>query len=307
MKRKRIKTKKELLLALIAIVISLLFMIFGDSESIDIFPSSVETINSGTTDSMTVYYLDVGQGSSALVESDGRYMLIDGGDRSHSSYVVSYLKKLGITTLDYVVVSHYHADHLNGIIGALEAFQCSTVICPDYEASSKLYQSFLNKVKEKDIATTYPSIGDSYTLGNAEFSIIAPVKYTYSNENNSSIGIRLTNGNDSFLFTADAEAESEEAICELGIDLSCDVYTVGHHGSATSTTWSLLEKALPEYAVISCGEDNSYGHPHEETMEKLEAISAKVYRTDLQGELIAVSSGNGIVWNQSPAQDYSDD
>lgn len=303
----RIRTKKDLLIALIAIIFSILFMIFGDSESIDSFPASVETMNTETTDSMTVYYLDVGQGSSTLVESNGRYMLIDGGDRSHSSYVVSFMKNLGITTLDYVVVSHYHADHLNGIIGALEAFQCSVVICPDYEADSKLYQSFINKVQEKDIVTVHPFIGDTYTIGNADFSIISPVNYTYANENNNSIGIRLTNGNDSFLFTGDAEAQSEEDICELNIDLSCDVYTVGHHGSATSTTWSLLEKALPEYVLISCGKDNSYGHPHEETIEKLEAIGAKVYRTDLQGELIAVSSGNGIIWNQSPAKDYSDD
>ncbi len=301
------RSKKDLLIALIAIIFSLLFMIFGDSESIDSFPAFGDSLNTETTDSMTVYYLDVGQGSSTLVESNGRYMLIDGGDRSHSSYVVSFMKNLGITTLDYIVVSHYHADHLNGIIGALEAFQCPVVICPDYEADSKLYQSFISRVKDKNMETIHPSIGDTYTLGNADFSIISPVDYTYTNENNNSIGIRLTNGRDSFLFTGDAEAKSEEDICKLGINLSCDVYAAGHHGSASSTTWSLLEKALPEYVLISCGEDNSYGHPHEETIEKMEAIGAKVYRTDLQGELIAVSSGNGIVWNQSPAHDYSDD
>ena len=162
-------------------------------------------------------------------------------------------------------------------------------------------------MEEKDIAVNHPSIGDSFTIGNAEFTIIAPAEYTYADENNNSIGIKLTNGNDSFLFTGDAEAKSEEDFIKLNTDLSCDVYMAGHHGSASSTTFSLLENALPEYVVISCGENNSYGHPHEETIEKMEAIGAKVYRTDLQGELIAISSGNDIIWNQSPAQDYSED
>lgn len=298
---------KKSIVIILAIIIMLFFHIDdsiisdNDSPANNNLPSSAS--NEGE---MTVHFLDVGQGSSTFIQSEGHNMLIDGGDRSSSSFVVSYLQKQGITSLDYVLVSHYHADHLNGIVGVLNAFDCKTVICPDYEADTKLFHSFCSIIEEKGITRVYPSPGDSFTLGGADFTIISPTSYDYSNENNNSIGIRIVNGQDSFLFTGDAEAESEEDFCKLPLPLSSDVYTAGHHGSASSTTWSLLERVLPEYVVISCGRDNSYGHPHEETMEKLEAVGAKIFRTDTQGTIVAVTYGDGITWNQSPAHDYSE-
>lgn len=312
-KRRRKPAGKKLYTSFSALALALLFLLLRNtgiiSPEADITPAADIAGNHTVSGDgrLTVHYLDVGQGSSALVESDGHYMLIDGGDRSRSSYVVSYMQKLGITALDYILVSHYHADHLNGVIGALNAFETASVICPGYESDTKLYHSFLRIMEEKDIPAVYPSIGDTFTLGSAYFTVVAPVTYDYSDENNNSIGIRLVNGSDSFLFTGDAEAESEEDFCRLNTELSCDVYAAGHHGSASSSTYSLLEKALPEYVVISCGQDNSYGHPHAETMEKLEAVGAKIFRTDTQGTLTAVSSGQGIEWNTLPAADYSED
>lgn len=312
-KRKRKLTKKNIYSSLAALLLALCFLLLEHMGLInpasDVVPAADTAGNhqEAKEGKLTVHFLDVGQGSAAFVESDGHYMLIDGGDRAHSSFVVSYLKQLGVTSLDYILVSHYHADHLNGVIGALNAFETAFVICPGYETDTKLYQSFRNIIDEKNIPAVYPSIGDAFTLGSSYFTVIAPVNYDYSNENNNSIGIRLVNGGDSFLFTGDAEAESEEDFSSLPTELSCDVYAAGHHGSASSTTYSLLEKALPESVVISCGSDNSYGHPHEETIEKLEAIGARVFRTDRQGTLTAASSGHGITWNVQPDADYSED
>lgn len=306
-KRKKPLTGKNLILYTVALLLMAMIALFSNHET----HNGTETVETVWVDSargsgnMQVHYLDVGQGASALVESDGHYMLIDGGDRAHSSFVVSYLKKEGVEKLDYILATHYHADHLNGVIGAMNAFSCDAVICPDYESDTALYQSLKKTADEKKIPLLHPAIGDAFSVGSASFTVIAPVSYTYENENNNSIGIRLANGNDTFLFTGDAEARSEEDFCALNTDLSCDVYLAGHHGSASSTTFSLLTKALPEYVVISCGADNSYGHPHEETLEKLEAAGVKIFRTDLQGTVIASSSGHGIIFSKEPAADYS--
>lgn len=302
----RYKKKKQLYSYIAFLLLAAFLMLFEkmNPAAPALSPNGQSSGSSASSGNMSVYYLDVGQGSCALVESDGHFMLIDGGDRSHSSFVVSSLKGLGVSSLDYVLVSHYHADHLSGIIGALNAFNCRTVICPDYETDTKLFESFTSVLQKKNIPAVHPAIGDSFSLGNAVFTVISPVSYSYSNENNNSIGIRLVNGNDSFLFTGDAEYESEEDFCQENNELSCDAYAAGHHGSASSSTWLLLEKALPEYVVISCGKENPYGHPHEETMEKLEAIGAKVFRTDEQGTITAISSGDGIAWKPEPFYDY---
>jgi beta-lactamase superfamily II metal-dependent hydrolase len=207
------------------------------------------------------------------------------------------LEEQGVDSLDYVIASHYDADHLNGIVGALNAFDVKQVLCPDYAGTSKVYDSFWKTVSQKQIPYEYPEPGAHYVLGEATFIVVGPVSYKYDDANNNSIVMKVVNLQDSFLITGDAERESEEDMCAAGIDLSCTVYMAGHHGSASSTTWDLLERALPEYVVVSCGKDNSYGHPHEETLEKIQSIDARLFRTDLQGTVVAVSSGKGITWN----------
>lgn len=254
---------------------------------------------------MQVHFLDVGQGLSVLIESDGHYMLYDGGDRNASSFVVSYLKDVGVKKLDYVIASHYDADHLNGVVGALNTYPTDKVLAPDYETDTKVFESFLNVTKEKGIPVVHPQVGSSYSLGNAGFTVLGPIGTDYEDKNDYSIVIMLQNGNDRFLITGDSEYTSEAQLCASGADLSCTVYVAGHHGSGTSSSWDLMEQAVPEYAIISCGKDNKYGHPHEETMEKLEVMEIDTFRTDLQGTILCNSSGNGLNWSVSPCNDYT--
>lgn len=263
-----------------------------------------ETNNADISD-MTVHFLDVGQGLSILIESDGHYMLYDGGDRTASSFVVSYLKKEGVGKLDYVIASHYDADHLNGVVGALNVFPTDKVLAPDYEADSRVYQSFINIINEKQIPLIHPSVGSEYSLGSASFTVLGPLGSDYKDVNDYSIVIMLQNGSDRLLITGDSEYTSEEELCISGADLACDVYVAGHHGSGTSSSWKLLQNAVPEYVVISCGEGNSYGHPHDSTMEKFESMELSVFRTDKQGTILCVSSGSGIEWSQEPCNDYT--
>lgn len=229
---------------------------------------------------MKVHFLDVGQGLSILVQSDGQTMIYDGGDKSTSSFVVSYLQKQNVTTIDYLISSHYDSDHVAGLIGCLNAFDVKNVISSDYEHDSKLYQSFIQTVADKGLPMQHPAVGTEFSFGSGSFQILAPATIDPNDSNKNSVAIKLTNGDNSFIFTGDAENTSEKAMCESGIDLSCDVLVPGHHGSATATSWDFLQATVPEYAVISCGKDNQYGHPDKDVMDKLESMDIQVYRTD---------------------------
>ena len=254
---------------------------------------------------MKVHFLDVGQGLSILVQSDGQTMIYDGGDKSTSSFVVSYLQQQNVTTIDYLISSHYDSDHMAGLIGCLNAFDVKNVISSDYEHDSKLYQSFIQTVADKGLPMQHPAVGTKFSFGSGSFQILAPATIDPNDSNKNSVAIKLTNGDNSFIFTGDAENTSEKAMCESGIDLSCDVLVPGHHGSATATSWDFLQATVPEYAVISCGKDNQYGHPDKDVMDKLESMDIQVYRTDKQGTIVAVSDGTTITWDQEPCNDYS--
>ena len=243
-----------------------------------------------------VHFLNVGQGLSVLVRSDDHTLLYDGGNRESSSYVVSYLQKHGIYDLDYLIASHYDADHISGLIGVLYTCRVSTVLGPDYVHDSATYDSFLQAVKNDGLSVVHPKVGTEYPLGDASFTVLAPQEIDSDLVNNNSIAIRLVNGQNSFLLTGDAEAESEEAMCRLGQNLYSDVLCPGHHGSSSSTCSLFLAYTQPDYAVISVGADNEYGHPHRETLQRLEDAGVTVYRTDRQGTIVARSDGQNITW-----------
>lgn len=252
-----------------------------------------------------VHILDVGQGLSILVESQGHAMLYDGGDRNKSSFVVSYLKDQDIKNFDYVIASHYDSDHLNGVVGALNVFSTKQVFAPEYTTDTRVFNSFTSIVKTRKIPKKQPAVGSKYQLGDATIQILSPSGSDYSDVNNYSIAVRIVDGDTSFLITGDAEAQAEKEICSSKLELDSDVYVMGHHGSGSSTSWDLLQKVTPEYAVVSCGTGNSYGHPHVESMEKLQSMDIQLLRTDKQGTLIASTDGKTIKWNVEPCNDYT--
>ena len=220
-----------------------------------------EANTGGTTDDLaglTVTFLDVGQGNAVLFSCDDHYMMMDGGPSSASSFVVAYLKKQNIESLDYVIASHYDSDHINGLVGVLNVFDTETFIGPDYVADTKIYDSLMDKLAAQNLTVTFPKAGDSYTFGDAVFTIVAPITYSDDNENDNSVGIRMTYGDTSFLIYGDGEEAGEQAMIASGEELSSDVLMVSHHGSRNATTKEMLEAVKPGYAVISVGADNSY-------------------------------------------------
>ncbi len=249
-------------------------------------------------DTLRVHYMDVGQGSAALIETEGHYMLFDGGPSDASSKVVSYLKGLGVEELDYCIVSHYDSDHLSGVVGVLNVFDIRTIIGPLEETDSKLYDTYLGLLDKNDLQLTEPQVGNTYSLGEATFTVLAPFQY-YDGDNNDSVAIRLDYGESSFFFGGDAEEESEWDMLLGEEDLDVDVYTVNHHGSSSSSEEEFVQALSPEVAVISCGKNNDYGHPHEETLDTLLEEGCTIYRTDLLGDIVATTDGVSISWESS--------
>ncbi len=255
---------------------------------------------------LTVRFLDVGQGDSALVVCDGEAMLVDGGESSESSKIYSVLKSQGITKLKYIVATHPHADHAGGLPGALGAASCEKVLSPVSDSDNASFQKLEKKCREKKIPIEVPAEGDTYTLGGAAITILGPTDEIPDDPNNNSLFFRLDYGTVSFLFTGDAEQMEQQLIMFNEYDsLKADVLKMPHHGSSNGASEAFLNAVDPDYAVISCGYGNSYGHPHEETVSLLQQHGTKVYRTDLQGDIVCTSDGKRLTFapEKTTAQD----
>ena len=249
----------------------------------------------GEGSSFQVHFIDVGQADSALVICDGHYMLIDGGNAGDSDLVYAYLERHGAERLDYMVASHAHEDHIGGLSGALNYAKVGTALCPVTEHSSKVFENMVKYLEEQGKSLTVPAPGDRFSLGSAQVEILGPVK-EYDDTNDTSIVLRIDYGETSFLFTGDMETGAEEDLIQSGADLEATVLKVGHHGSDTSTSYQFLREVMPKYGVISVGEGNKYGHPSDEVLSRLRDAGTEVYRTDMQGHVIAESDGKTVTF-----------
>lgn len=250
-----------------------------------------------TNEGLQVHFIDVGQADASLITCDGHAMLFDTGENDTGVLLQFYLMEQGIERLDYVIGSHPESDHIGGMDVVLLKYDCDKVMLPDVETDTTTYKDVLEAAEKKKDEITYPEVGETYSLGSASFTIIAPNDDYGDNMNNYSIGIKLVYGDNSFIFTGDAEREAEEDILNNGISLDADVLKAGHHGSHDASCETFVEAVSPDYAVISCGKENDYGHPHRETLDIFEEAGAVIFRTDEQGTIIASSDGKEITWN----------
>lgn len=268
----------------------------GASPYSDAPPAASQSVLSEAEETLRVHFIDVGQADAALLLCGGQSMLIDGGNTADSSLLVSYLDRQGIGTLDYMVCTHAHEDHVGGLSGPLNACEVRQVFSPVTEYDSKAFQDFAKYTQAQGLSITVPQADDTFSLGSADVTVLGP-RQDYDDTNNTSLVLRVTFGDTAFLFTGDAERTAEADLLDAGCELSSTVLKVGHHGSDTSTSYPFLREVMPTYAVISVGEDNAYGHPHQETMSRLYDAGVIVYRTDLQGTVVAVSDGTEILFS----------
>ena len=257
-------------------------------------------------DTLSVHYIDVGQADCALIACGGEYMIVDGGNAEDSSLVVSYLQKQGVEELAAVVCSHAHEDHVGGLPGVLAVFPAKAVYAPTKTYSSKVFDKFLYYTDQQGLEVTIPSPGDQFQLGDATVMVLGPVK-SYADPNNTSIVLMIDFHGKRFLFTGDMETDAENDMLDYWgehFTWSADVLKVGHHGSDTSTSYRFLRAVMPEYGIISVGEGNSYGHPNETPLSRLEDAEVTTLRTDKLGSIIVSTDGENITlsWERASQQ-----
>jgi len=281
---------------IIALLVILGLFISGCTDSAINTSSPPAALPEDAGSRLVVHFIDVGQGDSQFLQlPNGQTMLIDAGTNEKASEVVSYLNRLGVKTIDYLIATHPHEDHIGGMDEVINHFEIGNIYMPQVTHNTKSFESVLKAIKAKGKKITAGKAG--LTILDQEglkISFLAPCGQKYEDLNNWSIVTRVEFGNTSFLFTGDAEELSESEILESGQAVSADVLKVGHHGSRSSTSTSFLKAVAPKYAVISAGKDNSYGHPHEETLKKLKQKNITVYRTDINGTIILFSDGRQI-------------
>ena len=242
---------------------------------------------------LTVTWLDVGQGDAAVIQCGGQSMLIDGGKPEKSSYIYAWLQQHGLSYLDVIVATHVDADHIGGLSGALNYASVGTAYCPETTGTTETFQSFVKYLAQRGKQITVPTAGETFALGGAQIQILGPL-HRAEDSNDNSIVLKVSFGATSFLFTGDAERAEEQDLLNSGVNLQSTVLKVGHHGSDTSTSYPFLRAVAPQYAVISVGAGNSYGHPTEAVLSRLRDAGVTTFRTDMQGEITAVSDGQTI-------------
>lgn len=244
---------------------------------------------------VSVHFIDVGQGDSILIKSKDKNVLIDAGERNKGEEVALYLKENKVEKLDYIIATHPHSDHIGGLSYIIENFQVSEVIVPEIidekVPTTQIYYEFLESVSKKGLLLTPARVGDKYDLGSSYFEILSPKGNDYDDLNDYSVVINLNHKNNNFLLCGDAETKVEKEMLNDKLLRDVDVLKAGHHGSSSSSSNDFLEKIMPEYFVVMCGEGNSYNHPSEKTIEKFASYSKNIYRTDINGNIMFLSNG----------------
>ncbi len=256
-----------------------------------------------TSSKLLVHFIDVGQGDSILITQGKHAMLIDAGNNDKGTTVQLYLKKQGLTSLDYVIGTHPDADHIGGLDVVIYKFDCKKILLPDCTSNTATYRDVLSSMKSKNYTATHPAAGQKFSLGKAQFTITGPVQ-KYNSTNDNSLSLRLTFMQSSFLFTGDVTQNAEPDLIAKNKTLQADVLKIAHHGSKYSTTSAFLTAVSPKYAVISCAEGNSYGFPCARVLNLLRKNHVKTFRTDEQGSIVATSNGQTISWNTSPSTSW---
>lgn len=278
---KKFAAKYPVAVILAAVIIAVTY-IFG-KEDLTVTEGEIE-----------VHFIDVGQGDAALILTDSGAVLIDAGTTESGQTVASYVSTR-TDTIDYMIMSHPHEDHIGGAGDVLDAVNVKNVIMPDRTADSACFDRLLDGIEQSGATVIEAVAGNGYSVGELGLEILSPdANEDYEDTNNVSAVVRVTFGSTSFMFTGDAEAVVEKDLVESARLLDCDVLKVGHHGSSTSSTEDFVKAVSPDIAVISCGKDNSYGHPHWEVMEILDEYNAEVYRTDRLGNIVITSDGTHV-------------
>lgn len=283
--------KKKLFLKYTAIFISLGFIL---AFVIINYKSTIKT-NINLENNIITHFIDVGQGDCILIQVNHKNLLIDSGTSDSKEKVIKYLKNNNITKLDYVIATHPHEDHIGGMASIIKTFAVDEFYAPKVTSSSEAFENMIISLKRKKLKIKVAKSNMFLDLGpDTTCIMLSPNKKVYKDTNNYSCAVKVSYKNSTYLFTGDIETISEQEILSNGYDLNAQVLKVAHHGSKSSTSNEFLDAVSPKFAVISSGENNTYGHPNKETLDKLEKINCIIYRTDLEKNIVLISDGTNI-------------
>ncbi len=277
----------------ILIIIGIILAVLGALNSA---PAEISPATSLPDGELHIYYMDVDQADSIfIVLPDGKNMLIDAGNKTDGEKIVNNIRSMGFDSIDHLIATHPHSDHIGGMEEVVRSFDIDKIYMTKGQTNTKTFQNLLIAIRDKGYKIATAKAGVNIIDENGVLaSFVAPNSDIYEDLNNYSAVIKLTYGQNSFVFTGDAEKASED---EIRSNIKCDVLKIGHHGSSSSTSKNFLKKTEPQYAVISCGEGNEYGHPHAEVMRRLNDANIKIYRTDIHGTVEAISDGVNITFS----------
>jgi competence protein ComEC len=278
------------ILPLIMVLVFVLTGCVGDSSD----PQGRKPVSEPEAAFLRVHFIDVGQGDAVFIElPNEQTMLIDAGDTGYGDTVANYIRSNGYASLDYVVATHPHADHIGGMAAALNATDVGAVYMPHIETTTQTFENLLDTIEAKGLKIKTARAGTNIlSAGGLSIDILAPNAEKYSDLNNYSAVVKISYGETAFLFMGDAEALSET---EIRGDVRADVVKVGHHGSDSSSSPEFIGRTQARYAIVSVGAGNIYDHPSPVTIKNWVDAGAKVYRTDENGTIIALSDGIDVM------------
>ena len=293
------KTKNKLMKILLVLIIMVCTYFYEEYFQEDTTKNEVEYRQNQEVkinpNNLVIHFVDVGQGDCILIGQNNEYVLIDAGNNEDGQLLVEYFKELGVKKFKYVIGTHAHEDHIGGIDNIINNFELDKFYMPDVITTTKTFEDVLEALLKKQKAFDTPKIGDKFKLNDLEFEVLY-LGTDKSDLNDTSIVLKLTYKNTTYLFMGDATSKVEKILINEGKDLSSDVLKVGHHGSQYSSTATFLKKVNPSYAVIQVGQDNEYDHPKQVTLDKLNKLNTLTYRTDEQGTIILTSDGENITF-----------
>ncbi|MBQ3307376.1 MAG: MBL fold metallo-hydrolase [Bacilli bacterium] len=282
-------------IAILLFLFGIVYILDNINDYKDIFKKSSSNISSVDNNSLlNIYFIDVGEGDCILIQENDSNILIDAGNNKDGPKIVDYIKELGIKNFKYVFSTHPHEDHIGGMDDIIKNFEIEHFVIPNMELNTTTYKEVIHLIEEKNIDKIIPKIDDEYEINKIQLKVLW-VGEDLEEINRDSLVLKMNYYNTNYLFMADATKDTEQMILEK--DLKCNVLKVAHHGSNWSTSAQFLEKAHPEYSIISVGKNNDYNFPKQVTLDKLNRINSTILRTDIDGTIKITSNGERIEYD----------